>query len=311
MAESLRLAFGDRLASPVTKTAVDKTSPDKIYVNLRRLGTGGSAETYLVLATSGPLRGLQFAAKIFRRLSKPEWRDSFLEESSFLRTCSHPAVMRVFDEGIYRDEHPFVVAEFLPQTLSAIMRRRTKFAEKLSYALQLFSALEYLASLATPVVHRDIKPTNIFIKGGSCVLGDFGLMKHHVANPSLDREFLQESMKGMPRNYRTPDLVEYFKGGPLPTPKSDVFQVGLVLAELFTGSNPLQPIMGDDFDAPIALDPIGDVDDPLWKHVKAGIQWMLAIDPNARPGPDAMLDLWREDFLAAVKRDRARGRRRS
>jgi eukaryotic-like serine/threonine-protein kinase len=311
MSESLRLAFGDQLASPVPTAAVEDISPHKIYVNLRRLGTGGSAETYLVLATSGPLRGLQFAAKIFRRLSKPEWRTSFLEESSFLRTCSHPAVMRVFDEGIYREEHPFVVAEFLPQTLSSAMRKRTTFSDKLSYALQLFSALEYLASLDTPVVHRDIKPTNIFIKGGSCVLGDFGLMKHLVANPSLDREFLQESTKGMPRNYRTPDLVEYLKGGPLPTSKSDVFQTGLVLAELFTGSNPLQPIAADDFDAPIALDPLGNVDDPLWEHVKVGIQWMLAINPGDRPAPDAMLDLWREDFLAAVKRDRARARRTS
>src|SRR5262245_53489082 len=79
------------------------------YTCLQRLGLGGTAETYLTLATSGILRGQMFAVKVFRRLSKPEWRENFLEEIKFLQSCDHPAVMRVFDEGLYLDEHPFVV----------------------------------------------------------------------------------------------------------------------------------------------------------------------------------------------------------
>ena len=50
--------------------------------NLQRLGRGGNAVTWLMLAGSGPLKG------------------------------------RPFDEGVYLDDHPFVVAEFLPQTLA-------------------------------------------------------------------------------------------------------------------------------------------------------------------------------------------------
>ena len=92
-------------------------SGDAAYTCMQRLGVGGTAETYLMLATEGPLRGQFFALKIFRRLSKPEWRESFLAEVKFLQGCNHPAVMRVFDEGLYLDEHPFVVAEYLPDTL--------------------------------------------------------------------------------------------------------------------------------------------------------------------------------------------------
>ncbi len=60
------------------------------YSCLQRLGIGGSAETYLVLAVSGRLRGQLFAAKMFRRLSKPEWRTSFLEEVRFSKAAIIP-----------------------------------------------------------------------------------------------------------------------------------------------------------------------------------------------------------------------------
>ncbi len=77
------------------------------YTCLQKLGVGGTAETYLMLAASGPLRGQLFAVKVFRRLSRPEWRQNFLDEVKFLQGCRHPAVRRVFDEGLYVDEHPF------------------------------------------------------------------------------------------------------------------------------------------------------------------------------------------------------------
>jgi hypothetical protein len=68
------------------------------------------------------------------------------------------------------------------------------------------------------------------------VLGDCGLVKRHDPAIPDDRSLVKQSAgPGMPRCYRTPDLVAYLKGGPPPSPKSDVFQLGLVLAELFTG----------------------------------------------------------------------------
>jgi len=44
------------------------------------------------------------------------------------------------------------------------------------------------------VVHRDIKPHNIFVKGASAVLGDFGLMKLLDGNAEADREIFEESV---------------------------------------------------------------------------------------------------------------------
>jgi serine/threonine protein kinase len=153
----------------------------------------------------------------------------------------------------------------------------------MAYAIQLLSALEYLSLPAIIVVHRDIKPANVFIKGGSCVLGDFGLMKRLSVNRELDQELLEISVgPRMPRNYRTPDLVEYYKGGPVPTEKSDVYQLGLLFAEMFSGTNPQKPMTTYDFAEPVELRGFF-IEGGLGKPIKDLIEPMLRSDPAERP----------------------------
>jgi eukaryotic-like serine/threonine-protein kinase len=280
-------------------------SQSAAYTCLQRLGVGGTAETYLMLASAGSLRGQLFAVKIFRRISKPDWRQNFLDEIEFLQRCSHPAVMRVFDEGLYLDEHPFVVAEYLPDTLGNVLRTAQPMMTKMAYAVQLLSALEYLSNLETPVLHRDIKPTNVFIKGGSCVLGDFGLMKRVAVNRELDQEMLKSSVgPRMPRNYRTPDLVEYFKGGPVPTEKSDIYQLGLLFVEMFSGTNPQLPMTTGDFADPIELRSFF-IEGGLGKPLKDLIMPMLEADPANRPAAAKLIVLWQGLFLDAASRSHA------
>ena len=102
---------------------------DVTYVKIRNLGSGGSSNTYLTLATSGPNKGVAFAVKVFspRNLAGNDggWRLNFMREVHVLRDCDHPAIMKVFDEGVYCDEFPFVVMEFLPETVSKALLRRT------------------------------------------------------------------------------------------------------------------------------------------------------------------------------------------
>jgi serine/threonine-protein kinase len=214
------------------------------YRNIQFLGIGGNAITYLVLCTSGVFKGIPFALKVFRKISREERKNKFLAEREFLETaCNHPSVMRVFDSGVFiinQEEFPFVVTEYLPLTFRDKIRgQNATIVEKISYVLQLLSVLNYLDTLPTPVVHRDIKPENIFLKGQSCVLGDFGLMKFLDGQDEVDREIFKESIGlGMPYFYRTPDLIAYAKKESGITTKSDVFQLGLVTSELFTGRNP-------------------------------------------------------------------------
>lgn len=295
MDDYLNLQFKEGLTSHAGAT----------YRNLQKLGVGGTAEPYLMLSTSGALRGQLFAVKVFRRSSKPEWQRYFLDEVKFLQSCDHPAVMKVFDEGLHLDNHPFVVAEYLPSTLGGVLRTAPPMMAKMGYALQMISALEYLSSDDVAVIHRDIKPANVFIKGGACVLGDFGLMKRAVADPDIDRDWLKASLgPRMPRNYRTPDLVDYYKGGAAPTGKSDVFQLGLVFAQMFSGSNPQKPMTANDYTEPVELVPYF-IPGGLGKPLKDLIDPMLDLDPNGRPTPASLIERWQDLFLEASRRAHA------
>lgn len=271
------------------------------YRIVQRLGAGGAAVTYLVVCTEGANTGILFALKIFRRLSKPERREAFLKEVQFLKAQNHPAVMRVFDEGLFtyhvdgvQNEYPFVVAEYLPQTLYLVIRSGSAdVAERISMAAQLLAALVFLEKSTPQAVHRDIKPQNIFVKGRACVLGDFGLMKLLDGADEEDKEVLKESIgPGMPFYYRTPDLVAYAKNEASLSIKTDVFQLGLVLAELFTGRNPAKRPAADDMLAPVELEPLGACPGRFGGSIAALVRRMLTIDPGHRPSASQVMDGW-------------------
>ena len=193
-----------------------------------------------------------------------------------------------------------VIVDYLPNTLFDLIRGSTTSAERISYTLQLLSALSYLDRHNPSVVHRDIKPRNIFIKGKSCVLGDFGLMKILDAQDEVDHQVYIESVgTGMPFFYRTPDLIAYAKERrPLST-KSDVFQLGLVTAQAFTGWNPQKKT--ETFTDDLTLEPIRYIPGTLGPRIKELIENMLTNDPTTRPSANDLIDPWEGIFREVVE----------
>src|SRR5262249_8051903 len=277
---------------------------DIVYASIGRIGGGGSASVHQMLATNGVYQGTEFAVKIFRATGKEKWRLNFMREVHFLRYCTHPSIMRVYDEGVHLDAYPFVVMEYFPETLHAAMRSRAlSDVEKLRCAIQLLSGLKYLALRDPPVVHRDIKPKNIMLKGGSFVLGDFGLLlpvdDFIVPAHAKDQ---RPKVPEMAIEYRTPELVAQFADGLRPPPASDVFQLGLVIAELFTGKNPLPPGSPKQ---PVALEPLRDVTGPLGEPIKSLITRMLTMETGKRPPAEELLGQWQELYWAALRAERS------
>lgn len=267
-----------------------RSNTDNWYKVIQPLGAGGNAATFLVLCTSGMNKGQLFAIKIFRRLSIPNRRKRFLDEIEFLKGCDHPAIVPVFDDGLYYDT-PFVVVEYLPETLRRALPKSFTIVQKVGYSLQLLSAINYLASRNPPVIHRDIKPENIFVKGNLCVLGDLGLLKvlNDDENIEDDRNMMNESYgPRMPFFYRTPDLVDYALTGKPLTSKTDVFQLGLVLAELFSGINPEQ--RPEDILAPVVLEPLRNIPGTSGAGIATLIYRMLVFEPENRPSARDLLD---------------------
>ena len=116
------------------------------YEAVRDAGAGGIGNVSVALATNGPNKGVLFAVKVFSPDSseKEHWKQAFMREVHVLRDCSHPAIVKVFDEGVLGDGRPFFVMKYLPSTLWEAMKAgRLDETGKVSIVMQLLSALDY------------------------------------------------------------------------------------------------------------------------------------------------------------------------
>jgi serine/threonine protein kinase len=232
------------------------------------------------------------------RIDRQDRAARFQTELEYLKQVSHPGVMRVVDSGSLpfgpaatRVEVPYYVAEYLPKTLREVMRSGILIVEKASIAVQLAATLEFLSKSSPQIVHRDIKPENIFIRGRTPVIGDFGLLKALGVEGVTGAFDVGQLSKGVrfPRLYPTPDLIAYAKDeSQLPTPKSDVFQLGIVFAEMFCDQFPIQP-RKNPLD-PIIVDELHAVAGGQGMAIRGVVNLMLELDHAKRPDAEFIGD---------------------
>ncbi len=188
------------------------------------LGKGGMGEVYraddLELNQSVALKFLpshfaQDAARLQR----------FRTEVRTARQVSHPNVCRVYDIATYGDD-VFLSMEYIDgEDLSSVLRRMGRPSEEkaVEWARQICMGLA--ASHENRVLHRDLKPANVMIDGrGRARLTDFGLA-------GVEEEFAgRKDHAGTPAYMAPEQLIDGAT-----TVKSDIYSLGLVLYELFTG----------------------------------------------------------------------------
>ena len=196
------------------------------YRILNILGRGGMGLVYRADDLKlGQAVALKFLPPSLAR--DPENLTRFLAEVRTARQVSHPNVCRVYDiaeaEGHYFLSMEYVDGEDLGTLLARIGRLPP--AKALEIAHQLCAGLA--AAHARQVVHRDLKPSNIMIDGrGHARITDFGLaIAPEDAKPG--------ELAGTP-SYMAPEL---FEGKPA-TAQSDLYALGIVLYELYTGKHP-------------------------------------------------------------------------
>src|SRR5580700_356481 len=191
------------------------------------LGRGGMGEVYratdLTLGQSVALKFLPVEAAGNTRLL-----ERFAGEVRVARQVSHPNVCRVYDLGEI-DGAPFISMEYVDgEDLSSLLPRIGRLpADK---AVE--TARKICAGLAAAhdrgIIHRDLKPQNIMMnKRGEVVIMDFGLAA------------VAEQLSGAEVRNGTPAYMapEQLRGAEV-TAKSDIYALGLVLYELFTGKRP-------------------------------------------------------------------------
>ena len=148
----------------------------------------------------------------------------FYKEVSVARQISHRHVCRVYDVAEYQGEH-FISMEFVRgEELSSLLKRigRLPQDKAIDVSRQLCAGLAAVHERG--VLHRDLKPANIMLdEHGEVRITDFGIA-------ALASELDRRETSGTPA-YMSPEQLE----GRELTVKSDIYSLGLVLYELFTG----------------------------------------------------------------------------
>ena len=194
------------------------------YRIIALLGRGGMGEVYraddLTLGQPVALKFLPDEAAHDQGLL-----ERFHNEVRTARRVSHPNVCRVYDIGDV-DGHHFFTMEYVDgEDLASLLRRigRLPSDKALDIARQLCAGLA--AAHSKGVLHRDMKPANIMLDGrGQVVITDFGLAG--VAGQIQGVEV----RSGTPA-YMAPEQL----AGKEVTTRSDIYALGLVLYEIFTG----------------------------------------------------------------------------
>jgi predicted Ser/Thr protein kinase len=221
-------ALSSRTSSSAEYTSEGRFLPGRLLAGRYRiialLGKGGMGEVYraddLTLGQPVALKFLPDDAARDQGLL-----ERFKNEVRIARRVSHPNVCRVYDVGEV-EGHVFFTMEYVDgEDLASLLRRIGRLPEDkaLDIARQLCAGLA--AAHTKGVLHRDLKPANIMLDGrGQVVITDFGLAG--VA----DQIRGDEVRSGTPA-YMAPEQLD----GKEVSTRSDIYSLGLVLYEVFTG----------------------------------------------------------------------------
>jgi len=236
--ESLEAATGDFLEAAILgeaealAPALRRAGPYRIE---RELGRGGMGAVYLAVREDDPDRR-PVAVKLLAGLGLggADLRRRFAVERRALARLDHPNVARFLDAGVTADGLPYVVMEAVfGEPIDAWCdRRRRPVAARLALFRTVCAAVA--AVHASLVVHRDLKPGNILVTAdGTVKLLDFGIAK------LLDSEGEEADRTRTASRLLTPAYAspEQARGEPVTT-ASDVYSLGVLLAELLTGRRP-------------------------------------------------------------------------
>ena len=209
------------------------------YEILARIGIGGMGVVY---EGRQPLIGKRVAVKVLlpNLSNEKELVDRFLAEARAVNEIRHRGIVDIFSFGQLPDGAHYFVMEFLDgEAFDTIIKRGPiPIGEALQYLEETLDALD--AAHSSGIIHRDIKPSNLFLvaarRGRPYVkLLDFGIAKLGAAEGQSTPQTRASVIIGTP-DYLAPEQA---RGKPI-GPQTDLYSLGVVMFELFTGRLPFE-----------------------------------------------------------------------
>jgi len=212
-------------------TVGDKLGP---YEILAPIGAGGMGEVYRARDTR---LGREVAVKVLpvHLANDSQALARFEREAKAVAALSHPNILVLFDVGAHEGTH-YVVTELLEGETLRDRLSRSSLSWRQTVELGIALADGLAAAHGKEIVHRDIKPGNIFLTSDSQVkILDFGLARWQPKTSSEDATLtLDDTQAGTvmgTAGYMSPEQVR----GERADASSDIFSLGCVLYEAVTG----------------------------------------------------------------------------
>lgn len=252
------------------------------YEYQEKIGEGGMATVYKgrQVSLDRPVAIKVLSATLS---DNPSVLKRFKRESLIIARLNHPNIIHVIDRGTTSKGRPVFVMEFVEGTnlADAISERKYDFNEKVDIAIQICKGVGYAHKF--DVIHRDIKPANVIIDTeGFARLLDFGIASFFESDKDMAPDETRLIMGT--EAYMAP---EQHKGIAYTSNLSDIYSLGIVMYELFTGTHP----------APNAPS-MSEFDPSITPELENLINQCLALDPNERP---QSVDQVRTKLLLAMK----------
>lgn len=220
--ESAKIKKGD-----VLKTAFDS------YTIVKMIAQGGNGRVFEVFNEDGK----SYAAKIVDMKNLiDDKRKRLKNEIYFCEMNSHENIIHIIDDGIFEKcggSYIFYIMPLYQINLRGLMKRNIDPERIINCFEDICKGLEYAHK--KECVHRDIKPENILInESGRCVIADFGIA-HFIKNDQRTLVETKSNSRLANFSYRAPEQID---GSNCCTSATDIFALGLILNEMFTGNIP-------------------------------------------------------------------------
>ena len=202
------------------------------YKIIEKLGQGGMGEVYKAL----DIKLERFVALKFlssELIANDIQKARFSQEAKAASTMNHPNVCTIYEVQEF-DKRLFIAMEFID---GRTLREKKNLSEKQMLDVGIQVAEGLAAAHEKGIVHRDIKPENIMIRQDGIVqIMDFGLAKHYDSG-DINRLTKSGTIMGTTR-YMSPEQIQGFDVDY----RTDIFSLGIVLYELFTGEFPFKGV---------------------------------------------------------------------
>ena len=205
------------------------------YRLVRRIGSGGMGTVYLARREDEDFRR-DVAVKVLRSgLASTESYHRFIAERQILARLEHPNIARLYDGGSTEDGRPYLIMELIDglPVDQYCDRHRLTVDQRLALFRKICAAVQHAHQ--NLLVHRDLKPGNILVTPeGEPKLLDFGIAKRLAPESGSAFQETRTGLRMMTPSYASPEQVR----GDAITTASDVYSLGVLLAELLAGRSP-------------------------------------------------------------------------